>query len=135
MGKVAVIRDTAAVTYAKPVVNRSPFLTRCCSFEAMLYFLYTEEIKFAPFRSDPDHQLPAQERTGDWNAERLPSPSAKSVYRLADMVTSLTCTRYFTAHQPKYDIPALKQLAKAHIHSNLTHCNIVDEVFSSFSSL
>ena len=135
MGKVAIIRDTAAVTYAKLVVNRSLFLTRCCSFEAMLYFLYTGEIKFAPFRWDPSHQLPPQERTGDWNTARLPSPSAKSVYRLADMVTSLTCTRCFVAHRPKYDIPALKQQAKAHIHNNLIHCNIVDEVFSSFSSL
>ena len=101
----------------------------------MLYFLYTGEIEFAPFRLDPDHQLPPQARTGGWNVERLPSASAKSIYRLADMVTSLTCARCFTAHQPKYDMPALKQQAKAHIHSNLTHCNIVDEVFSSFSSL
>ena len=135
MGKVAIIRDTAAATYVKHIVNRSPFPTRCYSFEAMLYFLYTGEIKFAPSRWDPGHQLPPKKRSGDWNAARLPSASAKSIYRLADMVTNLSCARCFMAHQPKYDIPALKQQAKVHIHNNLTHCNIVDEVFSSFSLL
>jgi len=57
-------------------------------FEAMLYFLYTGEISFAPYFSDP-----AQTRTGDWTIAKLPSPSAKSIYRLADMVTSLVCLR------------------------------------------
>jgi len=60
-------------------------------FEAMLYFLYTGEIEFAPFSSDPRHELPAQARIGDWSTGKLPSPSAKSVYRLADKVTSLAC--------------------------------------------
>lgn len=53
----------------------------------MLYFLYTGEIEFAPFSSDPRHELPARARAGDWNAWKLPSPSAKSIYRLADKVT------------------------------------------------
>jgi hypothetical protein len=64
----------------------------------MLYFLYTGEINFAPFRSDPRRQLPVQERTGDWSAPRFPSPSAKSIYRLADMVTSLACVWRSPAH-------------------------------------
>ena len=106
MGKVAIIRDTAAATYAKPIVDLSSFLTCCCSFEAMLYFLYTGEIKLAPFRSYTGHRLPAQERAGDWNATILPSPSAKSIYRLADMVTSPTCVcvprliSFSTTYQP-----------------------------------
>ena len=135
MGKVAIVRDMAAVTYAKHIADQSSYLTCCCSFEAMLYFLYTGEIEFAPFRSDPRRQLPVQERSGDWGTVRLPSPSAKSIYRLADMVTRLACVRYSTSHQPQYDIPTLKQQAKAYIHNNMVHCNIVDEVFSSFSSL
>jgi len=57
----------------------------------MLCFLYTGEIKFAPFSSDPRRGLPAQARTGDWNAGSLSSPSAKSIYRLADMVTTSPC--------------------------------------------
>ncbi|KAF9650014.1 hypothetical protein BDM02DRAFT_1689797 [Thelephora ganbajun] len=100
IGKVAIIRDMAAVT-----------------FEAMVYFLYTGKIGFAPLSSDSRHELPAEARSGDWSTVRLPHPSAKSIYRLAD----------------KYDIPTLKQLAKAYIHENLAYCNIVDEVFSSFS--
>ena len=64
----------------------------------MLYFSYTGEINFAPFRSNPRRQLPVQERTRDWNTERLPSPSAKSIYRLADMVTSLLFVWYSWAH-------------------------------------
>ncbi|KAF9650003.1 hypothetical protein BDM02DRAFT_1689338 [Thelephora ganbajun] len=99
-GKVAIIRDVAAVT-----------------FEAMLYFLYTGDIKFAPLSSDPRHELPAQARAGDWSAGKLPLPSAKSIYRLAD----------------KYDIPTLKEQAKAHIYNNLESCNITEEIFSSFS--
>ena len=73
----------------KAYVNQSSFLTCYCSFEAMLYFLYTGEIRFAPFRSYTGHQLLTQERAGNRNATSLPSPSAKSIYRLADMVTSL----------------------------------------------
>jgi hypothetical protein len=98
MGNVATIRDTAAVTYAKPGVNQSPYLTWQFSFEAMLYFLCTGEIKFAPFRSYPGNQLPALERTGDWGAARPPSPSAKSIYRLADMVTSLAYVWFGVPH-------------------------------------
>jgi len=56
----------------------------------MLCFLYTGEIKFAPFRSDL-REIPVQEKTGDWGTGRLPSPSAKSIYRLADKVTTLAC--------------------------------------------
>ena len=58
------------------------------SFEALLYFLYTDEIKFAPFSSDPRNELPPQARPGDWSTGKLPSPSAKSIYRLADKVTN-----------------------------------------------
>ncbi|KAF9649997.1 hypothetical protein BDM02DRAFT_3268320 [Thelephora ganbajun] len=100
MGKVVIIRDMAAVT-----------------FEAMVYFLYTGKIGFAPFSSDSRHELLVEARSGDWSTVRLPHPSAKSIYRLAD----------------KYDIPTLKQLAKAYIYENLAYCNIVDEVFSGFS--
>ncbi|KAF9779861.1 hypothetical protein BJ322DRAFT_346991 [Thelephora terrestris] len=100
MGKVAIVRDTGAVT-----------------FEALLYFLFTDEINFAPLSSDSRHELPAQARVGDWSAGKPPSPSAKSIYRLAD----------------KYDIPTLKERAMAHIRNNLDHCDIVGEIFSSFT--
>ena len=88
MGKVAIIRDMAAVTYASPAVHCFLNLT-FCSFEAMIYFLYTGKIVFAPLSSDPRCEVPAEARTGDWNIARLPSPSAKSIYRLADKVKAL----------------------------------------------
>jgi len=100
----------------------------------MLCYLYTGEIRFAPFSSYPRHEHIAHARTGDWSTERLPSPSAKSIYRLADMVTTLALFGTPEAHKFQYDIPALKQEAEVYIHDNLAHCNIVDEVFSGFSS-
>ena len=133
MGKVAVIRDMAAVTYAVPPSNNLHAWLTYYSFEAMVYFLYTGEITFAPLGSDPRHELPVEERTGDWSIGRVPSPSAKSMYRLADKVTSHAPPRRPPAHSLQYDIPALKEQAKAYIHINLVHCNIIDEIFSSFS--
>jgi len=135
MGKVAIIRDMGAVTYVKSIGNWFSYLTGLRSFEAMLCFLYTGEIKFAPFSSDPRREFPTQARTGDWSAGRLPSASAKSIYRLADMVTILAFFGVPEAHRFQYDIPALKKQAEVCIHDNLQNCNIVEEVFSSFSSL
>jgi len=92
-GKVAIIRDMGAVTcveYSLFLTN-SPVLLVDRSFGAMIRFLYTGEIEFAPFTSDPRHKLLVQTSTGDWSTGRLPSPSAKSIYRLADKVTRLTC--------------------------------------------
>ena len=60
----------------------------------MIHYLYTGEVTFAPFYSDPCHEIPAEARTGGRNAEKPPSPSAKSVYRLADKVTSFTHVLY-----------------------------------------
>ena len=99
----------------------------------MIYFLYTGKITFAPLSSDQREHLPVEARAGDWSAARLPSPSAKSIYRLADKVTSFTRVLLLPTHRSQYDIPTLKERAKEHIHANLSHCNIVDEVFSSFS--
>ena len=60
----------------------------------MLYFLYTGEIEFAPFSSDPRREFLVQGRVGDWSTGKLPSPSAKSVYRLADKVAILVCVGF-----------------------------------------
>jgi len=98
----------------------------------MIHFLYTGEITFAPFSSDPFHALPAEARTGDWVTGSPPSPSAKSIYRLADKVTGFPCGEFPLANGHQYDIPTLKERAKAHIAKNLMYCNIVDEVFSGF---
>jgi hypothetical protein len=99
----------------------------------MIYFLYTGKIAFAPYSSDPHYDIPAEARAGDWNAARLPYPSAKSIYRLADKVINVARTLCLLTDQFQYDIPTLKEKAKMHIFDHLKHCNIVDEVFSTFS--
>jgi hypothetical protein len=99
----------------------------------MIYFLYTGKITFSLLSSDPRERSHAGARAGDWNTARLPSPSAKSIYRLADKVTGFTRVVLSLAHQFQYDIPTLKEEAKEYILANLAHCNIVDEVFSDFS--
>ena len=135
MGKVAIIPDMGAVTY----VQYGFLPVKPCSslahprFEALLHYLYTGEIKFAPLSSDPRQELSAETRTGDWSAGRLPSPSAKSIYRLADKVTGPDFTGFSLTHKAQYDIPTLKKQAKAHICDNLGHCDIVEEVFSGFN--
>jgi hypothetical protein len=95
MGKVAIVRDTGAVTYVWwSVTSTNPHNSLADrSFEAFLYFLFTDEINFAPLSSDPRHELPAQARVGDWSAGKPLSPSAKSIYRLADKVTVLPFVR------------------------------------------
>jgi hypothetical protein len=139
MGRVAIIRDIGAATCVYHLPGNNPFsnLTDDCSFEAMLYFLYTGEITFAPFRSDPRRENPVEARTGDWATDRVPSPSAKSIYRLADKVTVLTIIvrSVLLAHRSQYDIPPLKKQAEAHIRKNLENCDIIEEIFSSFTYL
>ena len=137
MGKVAIIRDIGAVTY---VWHGSAHTCPCLSLvnhslEAFLYFLYTGEINFAPLSSDLRGEQPAQTRAGDWSTGRIPSSSAKSIYRLADKVTGLYFVLTYPAHRFKYDIPTLKEHAKAHICNNLEHCDILEEIFSSFARL
>ncbi|GMK56447.1 hypothetical protein CspeluHIS016_0302870 [Cutaneotrichosporon spelunceum] len=106
---------------------------------AVLYWLYTDVVYFAPLSSsfgDPKSTTETSARsrrewTAQWLAERGmtdeagegpvgPRPvSAKAVYRLAD----------------KLDLPALKLRAFQHIISQLTPYNIPAEVFSRFSSM
>lgn len=90
MCKVVIIRDVAALTCVQNGLTRqSCNLLVNHRFKALLYFSYTGEIEFAPPISDLRHELPVRARGGDWRTGRLPSPSAKSVYRLADKVTIL----------------------------------------------
>lgn len=100
-GKVAVIKDMAATT-----------------FEALLYYMYTGEIDFAPFCSEGkgDCHVWGERR---WEMGGRPKVSPKSVYRLAD----------------KYDIPELKQLAWEKILEGLDSCDSVEEIFSDFTFL
>ena len=102
----------------------------------MIYYLCTGEVTFTSSISDPRSgvAVPPEARTGDWKAARTPRPSAKSMYRLADKVTSLVGVQFSLTHCFQYDIPELKERAKACIYANLECYDILDEVFSSFSS-
>ena len=86
VGKVVVIEDVAFVTY---VGLLSPYaLTKitCNRFQAVLRYLYTDEIEFAPWGSTERRKARALEKILE--SYGIPKPSPKSVYRLADKVTN-----------------------------------------------
>ncbi|KZT11403.1 uncharacterized protein LAESUDRAFT_268489 [Laetiporus sulphureus 93-53] len=112
-----------SVTMIKPVcVGRTIFVHDMAykTWKALIAYLYTGHIEFAPLRSC----LQSAKAEGKTAAPPLypgvksPSCSPKSMYRLAD----------------KYDLPELKKLASENIRSQLSAENILDEVFSEFSS-
>ena len=58
----------------------------CNRFQAMLRYLYTNEIEFAPWGSAERRKARALEKISE--SYGIPKPSPKSVYRLADKVAS-----------------------------------------------
>ena len=86
VGKVVVIEDVAFVTYVGPPSSHACTKITCNSFQAMLRYLYTDEIEFAPWGSMERREARALEKTSE--SYGIPKPSPKSVYRLADKVTS-----------------------------------------------
>ena len=86
VGKVVVIEDVAFVTYVGlPSIYACTKIT-CNRFQAMLRYLYTDEIEFAPWGSTERRKARALEKISE--SYGIPKPSPKSVYRLADKVTS-----------------------------------------------
>lgn len=102
----------------------------------MLY-LYTGTIEFAPFGSNENRRSRSTEIVTP-SDDKVPRPSPKSIYRLADKVCTspLYPSQAPYALSPQYDVPALKILALDHIRSELTKtkCDIVEEAFSTFTS-
>ena len=101
-------------------------------------YLYTDAIEFAPFGSEENRRSRRAEivATSD---DKVPRPSPKSIYRLADKVCiqSLRITSWHPASHElplQYDVPALKTLALNHIRGGLAKCDIVEEAFSRFAS-
>ncbi|KAF7367700.1 hypothetical protein MSAN_00833800 [Mycena sanguinolenta] len=93
MGRVIVLKDTAFRTW-----------------KALLCYLYTRRVKFAPLKS---------ERGPKELVTTGPMCSPKSMYRLAD----------------KLGLEELRALALASITSRLSEENILEEVFSFFTSM
>ena len=104
------------------------------SFQAFLLYLYTNSIEFAPFGSEENRKSRSSEIA--WTSEeQIPTPSPKSIYRLADKVPTLASSIFATANCfVQYEVPALKQIALAEIGHGLQKCDIVQETFSVFTS-
>ena len=58
---------------------------RCNRFQALLRYLYTGEIEFAPWGSTERRNARSLEKISE--SYGIPKPSPKSIYRLADKVT------------------------------------------------
>ena len=104
------------------------------SFQAFLLYLYINSIDFAPFGSEENRKLRSSEIA--WTPEeKIPKPSPKSIYRLADKVPTLTSSLFVAVDcSAQYDVPALKAIALNNIESDLRKCDIVQEAFSVFTS-
>jgi len=61
------------------------FLSHYCRFQAFLMYLYTNVIEFAPFGSEENRRSRSSEIVTP-SDDKVPRPSPKSVYRLADKV-------------------------------------------------
>ncbi|KAF7340387.1 hypothetical protein MVEN_01958200 [Mycena venus] len=79
------------------------------TWKALLYYLYTKQVNFRPLKSEGTEQI----------AVSGPTCSPKSMYRLAD----------------KLGLEDLRVLALASISSRLSENNILQEVFSFYSSV
>ena len=85
VGKVVIIEDVAFVTYVTYPLRAHSLRMICCRFQALLRYLYTNEIEFAPWGSAERRKARALETVSD--SYGIPKPSPKSIYRLADKVT------------------------------------------------
>ena len=101
-------------------------------------YLYTNVIEFAPFGSNENRKSRSAEIV-TLSGNKVPRPSPKSIYRLADKVCD--CAFATSVERPtsdkvslQYYVPALKTLALNQIRSELKKCDIVKEAFSKFAS-
>ena len=84
VGKVVVIKDVAFVTYVTCPLQAHALRMLCCRFQALLRYLYTDEIEFAPWGSAERRKARALETVSE--PYGIPKPSPKSIYRLAGKV-------------------------------------------------
>jgi hypothetical protein len=101
-------------------------------------YLYTDVIEFAPFGSRENRRSRSAEIV-TLSDDKVPRPSPKSIYRLADKVRDgafATFAEFPTSDKfpLQYNVPALKTLALNQIRSELEKCDIVEESFSRFAS-
>ena len=83
-GKVVVLRGVSYLTSVGALFPLLHLLTKLCSFRAIVMYLYTGEIDFAPFGSKANRELRTPELLSP-EEDIIPRPSPKSIYRIADM--------------------------------------------------
>jgi len=101
-------------------------------------YLYAGVIEFAPFGSKENRRSRSAEIV-TLSDDKVPRPSPKSIYRLADKVydgflATLAERPTSDISSLQYGVPALKALALNHIRSGLEKCDIVEESFGRFAS-
>ena len=74
MGKVAIIRDTAAVTYVKPVVNRPSCLTMLLEFRGYALFLIHGRDQVRPVQIVPRSSIPCAGKDRRLGRSETPIP-------------------------------------------------------------
>ncbi|KAI0088865.1 hypothetical protein BDY19DRAFT_152585 [Irpex rosettiformis] len=90
------------------------------TIEALIYYLYTGTVSFAPLRSSPPvPETLLDEMVPETISLSVPQCSPKSMYRLAD----------------KYGIVALREQARLNIQSQLRDKNIVTELRSHITGI
>ena len=86
-GKVVILRGVPYLTSVKVLFSLLylPLTEPFGRFRAIVMYLYTGEIDFAPFGSKENRELRAPELLSKEEGT-VPRPSPKSIYRVADMV-------------------------------------------------
>ena len=88
-GKVVVLRGVSYLTLVTVDFPSPYLLTDLGRFQALVMYLYTGEIDFAPFGSKSNRELRTPELLSTAE-DTIPRPSPKSIYRIADMVSATT---------------------------------------------
>ena len=89
-GNVVTLRCVSYLTSVRHHSRRHTFRRNLYSFQAIVMYLYTNEIDFAPFGSKGNRELRIPEIMSE-EADTIPRPSPKSIYRIADMVRVNGC--------------------------------------------
>lgn len=110
------------------------------SWQALVHFIYTGDIRFAPLRSQGlDIRRAAQVKHEKRHPDLPPLCSPKSVYRLAVIVSAMDKPRGLELMYGwlciQVDIPVLKELAQQDIKAKITSLSSSRELFSRFSSM
>ncbi|KAJ3558091.1 hypothetical protein NM688_g1118 [Phlebia brevispora] len=89
------------------------------TLKALIFYIYTGDVAFAPLKSQTNANTINSAHTVDFSPYSAPPCSPKSIYRIAD----------------KYGLDDLKQKAANDIETKLSADNILQELFSTVTSM